>query len=313
MRGKTDQSAWQRAVARAAKQHGMVARRQLLALGLTGKAVEWALREAWLHRTEWRGVYALGRPEPTQYGRWMGAVLSRGDRSALSHDPAGALWRIWKPRDNVIHLSVPAVGQRRNSRGLTVHRRTLRPGDVTRERGIPVTSPLRTIVDLAATATRREAERLINAADARNLLRADTLAEALQAMRGQPGVPLLEEILAPATFVLTDSELERFMLPLVRRAGLPKPRSQRKLGPHRVDFHWPEYDLVVEVDSLRYHRTPLQQAEDRARDHAHFKAERPHLRFTYHEIVHQPDYVIGLLTEVRLRAARASSRAAASA
>jgi very-short-patch-repair endonuclease len=303
MGAKRDHSLWERAVERAVRQHGRIARRQLLALGFSDKAIKHGIASGRLFRTEFRGVYALGRPEFTKYARWMGAVLSRGDGTALSDDPAGALWRIWKPRDTGIHLTVPAGGRRHKTRGVTVHRRSLRPSDVTRERGIPVTTPLRTIVDLAATSDRREAERLVNAADARNVLRADTLAEELKRMKGQPGVPLLEEILAPSTFVLTDSELERMFLPLVRRAGLPKPQSQRRLGPHRVDFHWPELDLVVEVDSLRYHRTTIQQAEDRARDHIHFLAERQYLRFTHHQIAHDPDYVVAVLTSVRLRAA----------
>ena len=305
------QSPWDRAVSLAGGQQGQVSRRQLVALGLSSKAIEWALERGRLYRTEWRGVYALGRPERTRYARWMGAVLAYGDGAVLSHDTAGALWRIWKPRDHTIHLALPAVKRGRERRGVTVRRRALRACDTTREWGIPITTPLRTVVDLAATCDRRDAERLINHADARNLLKADTLAESLRDMRGQPGVPLLEEVLAPSTFVLTDSELERLFLPLARRAGLPKPRSQRKLGPYRVDFHWPDLNLVVEVDSLRYHRTHAQQAEDRARDHAHLLAERLYPRFTYHQIAHDPEYVVEVLAKVRLRAVRASSRVAA--
>jgi very-short-patch-repair endonuclease len=299
MRGKRDQSSWDRVLEFARKQHGAVARRQLISLGFSAKAIEYALAVGRLHPTEWRGVYAVGRPELTTFGRWRAAQLSRGPYAVVSHDTAGALWEIWKPRDRVIHLSLPAVGKPRSGRGIVVHRRALRRGDTTRQRGIPVTTPLRTVIDLAARCDRPRAERLINDADAQNLLRADTLHEALDTVEGQPGVPLLREILDPATFVLTDSHLEQLFLALVRRAGLPRPQSQRRLGKTRVDFFWPELNLVVEVDSLRYHRTQLQQAEDRERDHLHLLAGRTYVRFTYDQIAHDPDYVVAVLSEIR--------------
>jgi very-short-patch-repair endonuclease len=56
------------------------------------------------------------------------------------------------------------------------------------------------------------------------------------------------------------SQLERRFLPLARKAGLPRPRTQQQLNGYRVDFYWPELKLVVETDGLTYHRTPAQQA-----------------------------------------------------
>lgn len=313
MRGQTSRSLWDEVLALARKQHGAVARRQLLGLGFSSKAIEWALRTGRLHRTEWRGVYVVGRPELTKYGRLRAALLTCGDDSVLVGPSAGDLWRIWKTRDRLIHLSLPAVQQRRARKGIVVHRRALASRDVTRERGIPVTTPSRTVIDLAARGDRDDAERLINAADARNILRADTLRERLGSHGGEPGVPLLTEVLDRDTFVLTESELERLFLPLAHRAGLPKPQSPQRLGPHRVDFWWPELDLVVECDSLRYHRTTLQQRQDRGRDHAHLLAERWYARFTHHQVAHEPNYVVAVLTRVRLRAIASSSPSAASA
>ena len=310
MGAKTDQSLWARAVERARKQHGAIARRQLLALGFSDKAIKHALRVGRLYPTEWRGVYALGRPELTKYGRWRAALLARGDHAVLSHSTAGALWRIWTPRDRTIHLSVPAVGQRRKLRGMTVHRRTLPRRDITRERGIPVTTPIRTMIDLAGACDRRQAEALVNEADARGLVKADTLRARIDRAAGQPGVPLLRDVLDRDTFVLTESELERLFLPLAREAGLPKPLTQVVVNGWRVDFYWPDLNLVVEVDGLRYHRTAAQQARDVLRDQAHGATETEHARFTYHQVAHERAYVV---RHLRLRAARASSRAAASA
>jgi very-short-patch-repair endonuclease len=309
MRGEKDQSPWLRVAELARKQHGAVARRQLLRLGFTAKAIENALRTGRLLRTEWRGVYVLGRPELSPYGRWRAALLSRGDDAVLVGATAGELWRIWRPRDRTIHLSVPAVGQRRAIRGMVVHRRALASTDVTRERGIPVTTPLRTIIDLAAGGDRDDAERLINAADARNLLRADTLREQLENHRGEPGVPLLTGVLDRDLFVLTESELERLFLPLAEAAGLGRPESQKRFGPHRVDFYFPRVNLVVECDSLRYHRTTLQQRRDTERDHLHLLERRKWLRVLHYQVAYEPKLVVTLL---RLRAAEPSSRAASS-
>jgi very-short-patch-repair endonuclease len=309
MRGQTSQTLWEKVLELARRQHGAVARRQLLALGFSAKAIERALQAGRLHRTEWRGVYVVGRPELTRFGRLRAALLTCGDDAVLVGDTAGGLWRIWKPRDREIHLSLPAVQQRRTRNGIVVHRRALRRKDITRERGIPVTTPLRTMIDLAARATRDEAERLINAADARNLLRADTLRERLSDHRGEPGTKLLVEVLDRDTFVLTHSELERLFLPLAEAAGIGKPESQRRFGPYRVDFWFPEANLVVECDSLRYHRTTLQQRRDTERDHMHLLAGRKRLRLLHHQIKHEPDRVIELL---RLQAATPSTLAASS-
>jgi hypothetical protein len=132
----------------------VVARRQLAPLGFTRSAVDWALAEGRLHPTEWRGVYSVERPAVDQYGRLMGAVLACGNGAVLSHKSAGALWRIWTYRGQEIFLSVPAVGQRRKRPGMTVHRRNLSRKDLDRQYGIPVTSPLRTVIDLAAGSDR---------------------------------------------------------------------------------------------------------------------------------------------------------------
>ena len=310
METQTSQSLWERVLHFARKQHGTVSRQQLLGLGYSGGAIKRLVASGRLFPTDWRGVYVVGRPELTEFGRMRAALLTCGNDAILVGETAGALWRIWKPRDRSIHLSLPAVQQRRPRTGIVVHRRILRRKDVTRQRGIPVTTPLRTVIDLAALCDRRRAERLINEADASGLVRADTLRAEADAAKGQPGVPLLRDILDRDAFVLTDSELERLFLPLTYRAGLPKPQSQKRFGPHRVDFFWPELNLVVEVDSLRYHRTPLQQRADTERDHAHLLAGRRRLRFTYDQIAHDPDYVVATLTALSLRSAPSSSPSA---
>jgi very-short-patch-repair endonuclease len=154
------------------------------------------------------------------------------------------------------------------------------------------------MVDLAAGAGRGEIEALVNRVDKLDLIHPEALRRALDVMPGQPGVPLLREVLERATFALTDSELERRFLPIARRAGLPKPRTQQIINGHRVDFFWPELGLVVETDGLRYHRTATQQARDTVRDNAHGAAGLVPVRFTPAQVRYEPKYVERILVAV---------------
>ena len=279
---KRDQGLWDLA----RRQHGVVARRQLEPLGFSRRAVDWALETGRLHRTQWRAVYLVGRPDLTRLGRLMACVLAHGDRAVLSHRSAAALWGIYDHRGREVEISVPAVGRRTKRPGVTVHRRTLRRRDVTWQRGIPVTTPARTIIDMAAeTRDRRRVERMIDRADAHNILKPDALRAAAGAAKRQPGAPLVCEVLDRATFVLTDSEAERLLLPIARRAGLGKVLTQHVVNGRRVDFYFPDRGLVVEIDGHRYHRTPTQQAEDLRRDQAHLAAGLKCCRFSAIQLV----------------------------
>jgi very-short-patch-repair endonuclease len=110
-------------------------------------------------------------------------------------------------------------------------------------------------------------------------------------------------ILDRNTFVITDTKLERRFLPIARRAGLPRPQTQRHVNGFRVDFYWPELGLVVETDGLRYHRTAVQQSRDRVRDQAHMAAGLTCVRFTHAQVRFQPGRVEATLSAVagRLR------------
>jgi hypothetical protein len=187
--------------------------------------------------------------------------------------------------------------------GLDVHRR--HPGvfvGATWVGGIPVTGPIRTIVDLAArTRSKHEVEALINQADKLDLVDPEVLRKGLDRFKGEPGAPLVREVLDRATLVLTDSELERRFLPLACSVGLPTPETQVQLNGVRVDFYWPDLGLVVETDGLRYHRTPTQQARDRRRDNAHTAAGLTPLRFTHAQVRYEPGYVQATLATAARR------------
>jgi very-short-patch-repair endonuclease len=68
-----------------------------------------------------------------------------------------------------------------------------------------------------------------------------------------------------------------------------------------VDFYWPDLDLVVETDGLRYHRTPAQQTRDRLRDQTHLAAGTTPLRFTHAQVRFEPTHVQTILASVARR------------
>lgn len=266
-------------------QHGLITRRQLLDLGFSAKAIEHRIAAGRLHPV-YRGVYAVGRPELTRYGRWMAATLACSPSGALSHGSAAALWRIWW---ETAGLEVSVSGFR-SQPGITAHRR--HTFDVTTHRGIPVTTVVCTIVDLAARLPPAEIERVIDNATTRGLTDPDAVRAALHAMPPRPGTAKLAKTLDVRTFALTRSELERLFLPIARRAGLPKPLTRAYVNGFEVDFFWPKpLGIVVETDSLSFHRTPAQLYRDRVRDHAHHSSGLIPLRFTHGQIRYEPAHV----------------------
>ncbi|HVQ60421.1 MAG TPA: type IV toxin-antitoxin system AbiEi family antitoxin domain-containing protein [Solirubrobacterales bacterium] len=293
------------------RQHGVVARRQLIGLGVGEEAIRHRLATGRLRRVE-RGIYAVGRPELSREGRWMAAVLSCGSRAALSHSSAAALLGLGRELRGCVEVSVPYVSPRRRP-GIRVHRRPkMREADVVERFGVPVTAPIRTIIDQAAWTDEAGLERLVNNADKLDLVDPVTLLAALARYPGQRGVGSLRALLGDRIFLLTDSELERRFLRLVRGARLPVPETQRRVNGYLVDFFWPDLELVVETDGLRYHRTPTQQLRDHRRGQAHTAAGFAHLRFTHAQVRYEAEDVRATLVRTIRRLEAQSDRAAGS-
>ena len=106
-------------------------------------------------------------------------------------------------------------------------------------------------MDQALVWSRDRLERAINEADKRDLVDPERLRASLEPLAGQPGVGVLRAVLDRRTFSLTESELERRFLPLARQVGLPRPQTGVHVEGYKVDFYWPDLDLVVETDGLR--------------------------------------------------------------
>lgn len=302
MGSSTDQKLVDSAWALAAKQHGVVARRQLLELGLSAQSIQHRLARRRLHRVH-RGVYAVGRPALSREGHWMAAILACGRGAALSHESAAALWGIG-PLPATLEVTIPVASPRRCD-GVCVHRRpNLLATHVTVHKAIPVTKPVRTAIDLATRLNPARLERAINEADGLGLFSPERLLAALDDHPGVRGVGPLRSLLGARIFRLTDSELERRFLRIVEKARLPYPLTQQSVGGFRVDFFWPDLGLVVETDGLTYHRTPSQQARDRVRDQTHLAAGLTPLRFTHAQVRFESGYVSETLVSLVSRLGR---------
>jgi very-short-patch-repair endonuclease len=300
MSGRTPQPSHAEAWTLAERQHDVISRNQLLALGFTRHAINHRLDTGRLHPV-FRGVYAVGRPRLSRLGHWMAAILACGQEAVLSHRSAAALWGILPAAAEHIDVSLPAPGDRRRP-GVVVHRRqSLTQADVTRHHRIPVTTIVATLIDVAPGLTRGELEGATSAADKLDLIDPEALRTALEHIGHRPGAPKLRDSLDRHTYVMTDTELERRLLPIARRAGLPIPLTQVYVNGYKADFYFPDLGMLIETDGLRYHRTPAQQAEDRRRDQAHTAAGLVPLRFTRAQVRFEPGHVEEILTAVARR------------
>ena len=240
----------------------------------------------------------------------MAAVLACGEGAMLSHRSAAALWGFGEETPGVIDVSIARHSTLRRP-GIRIHDRAgIRNRDIATRRGIPLTEPIRTFLDLSTVAGPKTVERAINEADKLDVIDADALRRALDDHPGEPGVRVLREILDEHTFRLSDDELERLFRPIASAAGLPVPLTKQMVNRFEVDFFWPDLGLVVETDGWRYHRTPSAQTRDALRFQRHTAAGLTPLRFSHWQVKHEPRHVRQILeqTAANLRGSPAPSQ-----
>ena len=252
----------------AGRQHGVVTVAQLYSVGIEKSGVSRRVRAGRLHRLH-RGVYAVGHLPVSREGTWMAAVLACGDGAVLSHGSAAALWGLLGARNGPIDVSTQTRGGRTTRRGLRLHRsRSLIPAMTTRRLGIPVTTPARTIDDLRGRVPPYLWRRAVRQAELARL-------------------ELGPEVETDGT----RSDLERDFLRLCRRAGLPAPEVNVKVGRWTVDFLWRAERLAVEADSYEYHRGRISFQDDHARDLDLRQRGFATRRFDERQISEEPDRV----------------------
>lgn len=232
------------------------------------------------------GVYAVGCPPTDPLARAAAAALACGPAAALSHATAAVLWgmrRDWTEPPEV------TVTTHRVRPGIRIHRcTTLRRRDVTRQRGLWVTSPARTLLDIAPQLTPARLTRVYNDAVRSGYLHAAEVAELLDRCGNHPGATAIA-MLAPARGGPTRSELEDAFQRFLDRYDLPRPQVNVLVGGYLADAYFPAQELIVEIDGFDFHSDRASFERDRERDAAALEGGRRTLRLTHERLTGTPE------------------------
>lgn len=285
-------------------QHGVVARRQLLGMGMGSGAIDLRLERGRLHELH-RGVYVVGVRRVSQRGRWMAAVLASGLEAVLSHRSAARLWRLIPPAAERIEVTAPGRQVRRE--GIKAHRSRLREDEWLAWDGIPVTSPFRTIFDLAAVVKMRELERAFHEAEAREVTDRVSLPVLLERYPGRRGSKDLRALLrARGPIGITRNDFEEAFVALVDRFGLRRPRMNAPLAVRgrffEIDALWEGQRVAVELDSREIHGTHKKFESDRQRDRILVAEGWRTMRITWRQLKREPEAIAADLRSALERA-----------
>jgi very-short-patch-repair endonuclease len=239
------------AIARiAATQNRVLTARQLADAGFSWNAIVHRLDTARLQRL-WHGVYLLGPAAPGPLSLAQAALLTVGD-GFISRDWGAYLWRIRPLPELPVSVTITS-GSHRGRKEVRVHRTVLTdPRDFTTRLGLPVTSPARTLLDIAPRLTAYALETAIAEAQVQKVVTEKGLRDVLARSGRHPGVGNLAAALHAGPG-LTRSQYERILRRLLRGANLPQPRTNYRIGKWEVDFYWPGTGLIVEVDPYSTH------------------------------------------------------------
>ena len=275
----------ERIAAVAAYQRGRIARRQLLAIGVSHASIVWLVRRGRLFPSL-RCVFRVGHDTPIELSAETEALLSVRDGAALSHWSAAALWGLWTPAPHEIDVVVTNWNAARNP-GVKVHRsRSLEGRDVRIRHDLPVVSPARALLDIAPEASDRQLELAFDRGIVERIMRPAEVADVLKRAGGHRGrrriAALLDRQLGGST--MTRSEAEERMLALIRIAKLPEPRVNARLAGYELDFYWPDARFAVEVDGFRFHSSRGAFERDHRKDNDLRRIQIEVMRVTWREI-----------------------------
>ena len=278
----------------AAAQHGVVTTRQLREAGFGRHAIARRVAGGWLVRVH-EGVYQVG-VFGGRFAREMAALLACGSSSVIGRRSAVVVLGVPWLHGTFVEVVLPHEVKTGRAGIRCVRVAPVRADEVTMRHGLRVTTPARTLVDLAAITPPAELERLVEEVQVQRLASPSEILEAIRRGAGRPGVRKLRavaDLLDEPLF--TRSEAERRLKALVKAAALPKPRTNVKRASWEVDAVWDRQRLVVEVDGYRYHRTRAKFERDRRKDGQLMLAGYRVLRVTWRQLTREPETVVAII------------------
>jgi Protein of unknown function (DUF559) len=274
-------------LALAKRQNGHLSREQLFAIGATRGFID-GRRNSGFFVVVFPGVYAIAPGREDALARAWAALLACGPGAVLSHGSAASLWGLRDRWDGgPMHVTLP-TGDRR-PRGVHTHRcRTLRRGDIRRHRGIRVTGPVRTCLDIAPWTPSRQLTRMINDGRRAGLIRVDALDDLLRRNPRHPGARHLRPFVVDERNP-TRSALEDDFVAFITKYGFPMPVINHRTRGHEADAVFERHRLIVELDGWTFHSDRDTFESDRDRDADALQEGWATLRITDKRLHRAPD------------------------
>ena len=291
----------QRSAERASQQRGAIARSEAIEAGHTRHSLQQRVTSGRYARVQPR-VYRVAGAPVTYEQRLLEACKTTG--GVASHRAAAALWGLDTPPGTLeVTVTRPRCPR---PKGVVLHRSTdLLPEECTVRYGIPVTNPLRTLLDLGAVLPAWLVNQALDSALAKRLVTLPGLEVMLlkHARKGRRGAGVLRKLLAERCDSNPDSVLESRMMRLCQLHDLPLPRFQYvirngKAFVAKVDFAYPELKVAIEVDGYEKHSSLEAFQHDRKRQNDLVELGWTILRFTWDDVVHKPEAVANRLRRI---------------
>ena len=285
----------------ASTQRNLIRTVQLWECGLGKDAVARRVRAGWL-RLRFQGVYSVGSGELPPLALEFGALMSCGAGTLVSHRSAAFVWGMRDDPPPKVEVSVVGPGCR-SRKGMRVHRiKTIDKRELRRYEGLWISSPARTVLEVAAVGSRDELIDVIDAGLANRRFTPRELEVVLERNRPCRGSARIAEVIGDETaMAISRSRAEKALLRLIRDAGLPLPETNVKFGRFEADFVWRRERVIVELDSPTFHSGPGVFQRDREKDLVFRDAGFDPLRFTRAHVIKEPAMVLVRLVRALVR------------
>jgi Transcriptional regulator, AbiEi antitoxin len=277
----------------ASRNHGVVTRKQLRRAGLSKHEVDGRVATGLLVPV-YPGVFRVGHTAWSLESSYLAAVRACGEEAVLSGLAAAHYLAVIKGRPPPPEVTAPTE---RKVKGVRTRRIVLRPYERTVVRRIPITTVPRTLVDIAAALDLDALALAFREAGHRYRSTPRHIDAVLRHRKLVPGARNLRLVMGREAEVLL-SRLERAFMALLRKYNLPLPRTNIRVGAHRIDCYWPEYNLIIELDSYAFHNSRTSWERDRDRERAARNREQEHQRLTWFDVVEDPEPTVAYLRRV---------------